>query len=158
MAYYVILATIRVGTNVTTIGSGVITQGAAAQSIAALADGAVSTEKLADGAVTSEKVGWTTMRKWVPDYTNAGASSTPPSTVTATADGWYDLHEICKYGDDSRLEIKVNENVIIKMVVPTGQVIQFSGLIQVIAGDVIKLTFNVDAGSPKMRFIPGKWA
>ena len=97
------------------------------------------------------------MRKWVPDYTNAGATSTPPSTITATADGWFDFHEICKYGDDSRLEIKVNENVIIKMVVPSSQVIQFSGLIQVTTGDVIKLTFDGDAGSPKMRFIPGEW-
>ena len=61
VAYYVILATIRVGTSVTSIGSGVITQGTPVQSIAALADGAVSTEKLADGAVTSEKVDWTTL-------------------------------------------------------------------------------------------------
>lgn len=61
VAYYVILATIRVGTNVTTIGSGVITQGAVAQSIAALADGAVSTDQIADGAVTSDKVDWTTL-------------------------------------------------------------------------------------------------
>jgi hypothetical protein len=61
VAYYVVLATIRVGTNVTTIGSGVITQGAAAQSIAALANGAVTTEKIADEAVTSEKIDWSTM-------------------------------------------------------------------------------------------------
>ena len=61
VAYYVILAIIRVGTSVTSIGSGVITQGAPAQSIAALTDGSVTTEKLADGAVTSEKVDWSTM-------------------------------------------------------------------------------------------------
>lgn len=51
VAYYVVLATIRVGTNVTTIGSGVITQGPAAQSNA----------ELEDGSVTSDKVDWTTM-------------------------------------------------------------------------------------------------
>ena len=61
VAYYVILATIRVGTSVTSIGSGVITQGTPVQSIAALEDGAVTTEKLADGAVTSEKVDWSTL-------------------------------------------------------------------------------------------------
>lgn len=61
VAYYVILATILVGTNVTTIGSGVITQGNAAQSLAAIADGSVTTAKLADDAVTSQKVDWTTM-------------------------------------------------------------------------------------------------
>ena len=63
VAYYVILATIRVGTSVTSIGSGVITQGTPVQSIAALSDGAVTTDKLADGAVTSEKVDWSTFIK-----------------------------------------------------------------------------------------------
>lgn len=61
VAYYVVLATIRVGTNVTTIGAGVITQGAPAQSIAALADGAVSTDQIADEAVTTEKIDWSSV-------------------------------------------------------------------------------------------------
>lgn len=56
VAYYVILATILVGTNVTTIGSGVITQGESAQSLAELTDGSVTTPKLANSAVTSSKV------------------------------------------------------------------------------------------------------
>lgn len=60
-AYYVVLATILVGTNVTTIGSGVITQGEPVQSITAFPDGAVTTDKLADNAVTSEKIDWTTV-------------------------------------------------------------------------------------------------
>lgn len=69
-AYYIVLATIYVGTNVTTIGSGVITAGTIAQT-SALADGSVTTSKLADGAVTTDKLGsasvtsgkvdWTTM-------------------------------------------------------------------------------------------------
>lgn len=69
-AYYVVLATIMVGTNVTTIGAGVITQGTPAQT-AALADGSVATNKLADGSVTTDKlagnsvtsakIDWTTM-------------------------------------------------------------------------------------------------
>ena len=54
VAYYVILATIRVGTSVTSIGSGVITQGTPVQSIA-------ETGNIADGSVTSEKVDWTTL-------------------------------------------------------------------------------------------------
>lgn len=61
VAYYVVLATILVGTNVTTIGSGVITQGNASQSLAEIADGSITTAKLADDAVTSQKVDWTTM-------------------------------------------------------------------------------------------------
>lgn len=63
VAYYVILATIRVGTNVTSIGSDVITQGTPTKSIAEtgnITDGSVTTEKLAEGAVTSGKVDWTT--------------------------------------------------------------------------------------------------
>ena len=51
VAYYVVLATILVGTNVTTIGSGVITQGSPVQSLAALAD----------GSVTSDKIDWSTI-------------------------------------------------------------------------------------------------
>ena len=64
VAYYVILATIRVGTNVTSIGSGVITQGAAATTEKiALQDGAITTTKIADGAVTSDKVDFGTLAK-----------------------------------------------------------------------------------------------
>lgn len=82
VAYYVILATIRVGTNVTTIGSGVITQGAPAQSIAALADGLVSTDSLADGAVTSDKVDLTTLIKAGVWTTTASLPATASSTST----------------------------------------------------------------------------
>ena len=93
VAYYVILATIRVGTNVTSIGSGVITQGAPVQSIVALADGAVTTEKLADGAVTSEKVDWSTF-----DYSSVnvsavavGTSYVTLTTIPIASDGLYFL-------------------------------------------------------------------
>ena len=59
-AYYVILAKIRVGTGVTTIGSGVITQGAKVESGAKAGASTVSTNSIADGAVTSDKIDWTT--------------------------------------------------------------------------------------------------
>lgn len=77
VAYYVVLATIRVGTNVTTIGSGVITQGAAVQSLAAIADGSVTTPKIADGAVTSSKVDLMTFQR-------------PATGVEATVGKWSD--------------------------------------------------------------------
>lgn len=48
VAYYVILATIRVGTNVTTIGSGVITQGAVAQVAAAQNQAASDAHSMAE--------------------------------------------------------------------------------------------------------------
>lgn len=79
VAYYVILATIRVGTSVTTIGSGVITQG----TLAALADGSVTTDSLADGAVTSGKVDWSTFKFQAPDYSNGTSISNSTNTWTA---------------------------------------------------------------------------
>lgn len=60
-AYYVILAQIRVGTGVTTIGSGVITQGTKVESGAKAGASTVSTNSIADGAVTSDKIDWTTL-------------------------------------------------------------------------------------------------
>ena len=87
-AYYVILAQIRVGTGVTTIGSGVITQGDVVRSYAM-----VDTDSIADGAVTSDKIDWTTF-----DY--SGANSTPVTvgmsyvalvTLPITSDGLYFL-------------------------------------------------------------------
>lgn len=50
VAYYVVLATIRVGTNVTTIGSGVITQGAVAQVEAAQNQTATDAQTTANAA------------------------------------------------------------------------------------------------------------
>lgn len=75
-AYYVILAQIRVGTGVTTIGSGVITQGAKVESGAKAGANTVSTNSIADGAVTSDKVDWTTF-----DY--SGANSAPVTVGTS---------------------------------------------------------------------------
>ena len=66
-AYYVILATVRVGTNVTTIGAGVITQGTRVKptipnlaiTTAMLAANAVTSAKIAGNAVTSAKISLT---------------------------------------------------------------------------------------------------
>ena len=70
VAYFVVLATVLVGTNVTTIGSGVITQGEASTTEKiALQDGAIITPKIADGAVTSDKVDWSTMKMPAPTTT-----------------------------------------------------------------------------------------
>lgn len=60
-AYYVILAQIRVGTGVTTIGSGVITQGDVVKSYATAGDDTVTTDSIADGAVTSDKIDYATL-------------------------------------------------------------------------------------------------
>lgn len=75
-AYYVILAQIRVGTGVTTIGSGVITQGAKVESGATAGANTVGTSSLQDGSVTSQKVDWTT-------FDHSGANSTPVTVGTS---------------------------------------------------------------------------
>lgn len=78
VAYYVVLATILVGTNVTTIGSGVITQGAASQSLAAIADGSITTDQLAANAATYAKIDWDTMP-------SVSGSTLITGTVTSTS-------------------------------------------------------------------------
>lgn len=74
IAYYVVLATILVGTNVTTIGAGVITQGGAAQSLASIADGSVTTPKIANDAVTPAKIDWTSVKNVIRTVLYTGPS------------------------------------------------------------------------------------
>lgn len=64
-AYYVILAKIRVGQGVTTIGSGVITQGDVVTSYATPATDTVVTDSIADGAITSDKIDYATLPQLV---------------------------------------------------------------------------------------------
>lgn len=75
-AYYVILAQIRVGTGVTTIGSGVITQGDVVKSYATAGDETVGTDSLQDGAVTSDKVDYATFMTVLYDGGTAGTNAT----------------------------------------------------------------------------------
>lgn len=70
VAYYVVLATILVGTNVTTIGSGVITQGTASTT---------ENVELADGSVNSSKINWST---------TDGASGMTALTGSMTGTSW----------------------------------------------------------------------
>lgn len=83
-AYYVVLAQIRVGTGVTTIGSGVITQGAKVESGATAGASTVGTNSIADGAVTSDKIDWATLAVGTPTSVTSSASSL---TYTATRTG-----------------------------------------------------------------------
>lgn len=58
-AYYVVLASIYVGTSITTIGAGAITQGTASTTAigaSSVADGSITTAKLATNAVSTGKV------------------------------------------------------------------------------------------------------
>lgn len=64
-AYYVDLADILVGQGVTTIGSGVITQGAKVASGAIAGANTIATISLQDGAVTSQKINYATLPQLV---------------------------------------------------------------------------------------------
>lgn len=106
-AYYVKLAEIAVGTSVTTIGSGSITAGAAAISLAELGAGAVKTENIANSAITAAKTAFAgnystsevdTGFKWVDNKTiykktiNIGAL--PNNTTKNKAHGISNLNDI----------------------------------------------------------------
>lgn len=88
VAYYVVLATILVGTNVTTIGSGVITQGEASTT-ASIADGSVTTPKLANAAVTSAKMAITHKESFTSSDTVVTQSWATKRSVTVTEAGTY---------------------------------------------------------------------
>ena len=86
-AYYVVLAQILVGTGVTTIGSGVITQGDTVTSYATPASSTVVTDSIADGAVTSDKIDWTTLSDPSSKYLALGDLLIQWGTTTVTMNG-----------------------------------------------------------------------
>ena len=89
-AYYVILASITVGTGVTTIGSGVIAQGDACQSLAAIADGSVTTAKLADDAVTPAKIDWANVKNVIRTVLYTGPSGMTGNFLLSDSAANYD--------------------------------------------------------------------
>lgn len=92
VAYYVVLATILVGTNVTTIGSGVIAQGT--QSTTEnfnIPAASITTAKLANDAVTGPKIDWSTIRTTL--FSNTSGTS-PSSVVLSSSIANFDAVEI----------------------------------------------------------------
>lgn len=98
-AYYVVLATVTVGTGITTITASAITQGDMANlGATAIADGSVTTQKLANEAVTGSKIAGATITSsnmdfstfsWGPNARNimdldavheSGLYAVPPNT------------------------------------------------------------------------------
>ena len=108
-AYYVVLATILVGTGVTTIGAGVITQGQAATStvLSPLPDGSVTTSKIAGGAVTDGKIDWSSMASYsnITSTNVSLAANTEKviNTITVANPGTYLLIASARTGNSDNL-------------------------------------------------------
>lgn len=79
-AYYAILATVRVGTNVTTIGAGVITQGT--QVKPTIPNSTITTDMIAASAVTPDKVS-NALKSAITIKGNYGSSSASASKSIA---------------------------------------------------------------------------
>lgn len=89
VAYYVVLATIRVGTNVTTIGSGVITQGTVSQVEAAQNQAASTANDLAEALASFININTFTTYNTASQFTRLAGSGTCNSaniTVATNAD------------------------------------------------------------------------
>ena len=162
VAYYVILATIRVGTSVTSIGSGVITQGTPVQSIAALADGAVTTEKLADGAVTNTKIDFSTFKFPIPDYSNGTSISNSTNTWTAPKCGVVIAALIADTTNGYKnVAISVNDQTVASAFwagAAGGYNFQTRAIVPVATGDVVKFSATDGQSTVSGRvFYPYKW-
>lgn len=171
-AYYVVLAQIRVGTGVTTIGSGVITQGSKVESGAKAGASTVSTNSIADGAVTSDKVDYATFKLAVPDYASRQAFSS--TTYTAPADGWVDVRATIAHGGDTAegqllLAVNITRNgVVYQSIARTGiyslirwTLFNAQATVPVRSGDVVTLQTNNPSGGyvswDARYFYPVKW-
>lgn len=88
-AYYIILATVLVGTGVTTIGAGVITQGQAATSTVTptIPANAIETAQIKDAAVTDAKIDWTTLGAPSSGYLKLGTTKIQWGVNTVTMNG-----------------------------------------------------------------------
>ena len=124
--------------------------------------GAIATNMIADGAVTSEKVDWTTMKHWVPDYSNMQDLGRI-SSYTAQETGWV-FARVYGYSTSSTYEATLSVNGVSVYYDSVEAVsenktrsINSGVLVPVSAGDVVNGMATVNAG-PTNKFIPGKWA
>lgn len=163
VAYYVILATIRVGTSVTSIGSGVITQGAAATTEKiALQDGAITTTKIADGAVTSDKVDWSTFKSPAPDYSNGTSISNSTNTWTAPKCGVVIAVLVADTKNGYKnVTISVNGQTVANAMwagAAGGYNFQTRAIVPVATGDVVEFSATDGQSTVSGRmFYPYKW-
>ena len=115
-----------------------------------------------DNTIKSSMIDWTTMKHWVPDYSNMQDLGRI-SSYTAQETGWV-FARVYGYSTSSTYEATLSVNGVsvyydsVEATSGTGTRSVNSGvLIPVSAGDVVTGMATVDAG-PTSKFIPGKWA
>ena len=152
-AYYVILAQVRVGTNVTSIGSGVITQGARAT--------------LGDGTVTSDSIDFATFasvsNSATGDLAFSNTSSNAKISVTVPVAGKYFCAVSASFGSNTGTIHETHISVIKNSTVVSGSSRGFYGnqqgvisgllslasfaIVECAAGDTLSLGARVNTGS-----------
>lgn len=132
----------------------------------ALTQGSVTTSSIASGAVTSDKIDYTSLKRWVPDYTNESTTNLWGSSETATITNTGFIYYAADYWSTQpkKLYIRINNKIIdyadgLKDL-NNNYVAVAAGTAPVSAGDVVKIdrsdgAFNLN--SKTLRFIPGKW-
>lgn len=151
-AYYVILAKIRVGTGVTTIGSGVITQGDTVTSYAIPASGTVTTDAIEDGAVTSDKVDWTTLTTGTPTSVGSGVAS---RTITADSVGFIVINTAC--AANAYATVYLNDTTLGRSQGGASAFTWFQATVFVAKGDVVRITTSDNGGNAQITgvyFVP----
>ena len=115
-----------------------------------------------DNTVKSSMIDWTTMKHWVPDYSNMQDLGRI-SSYTAQETGWV-FARVYGYSTSSTYEATLSVNGVsvyydsVEATSGSGTRSVNSGvLIPVSAGDVVTGMSTVNAG-PTSKFIPGKWA
>ena len=114
------------------------------------------------GAITSSMIDWSTMKHWVPDYSNMQDLGRI-SSYTVKEAGWV-FARVYGYSTSSTYEATLSVNGVsvyydsVEAVSGSGTRSVNSGvLIPVSAGDIVTGMATVNAG-PTNKFIPGKWA
>lgn len=131
-AYYVILATVLVGTNVSTIGSGVITQGAKAQ----------SQVEIPNTSITQGKIDFSSFHASAP--VSLGWSGTNTQSYTAPGFGIVMIQTAVTAGKS--ITVSINGTNVAQAQAPGSSYTWIPITVLVTAGDVVKATSS-DSGS-----------
>lgn len=158
-AYYVVLATVTVPTGTTDLIPGYIEQGDKA---------VLNANQIGDGSITSSKIDFTTMKRWLPDYSNATSILVSnKSSYTMDADGFISVG-LYRYNAPTMTDVTIAVSINGKTVGYVGsgavaangaKVVSYTNMFPVLAGDVVTVNFSPDTiVLSRIYFMPGRWA